>query len=102
MQSRYFVALRPRPVNGLLNRTLRRTPTDDTDGSILISIAMWRRQFFGSRIELAEPFLHHRGMVFRLIIRMTILIMFQPGCNICDRPRPRCRNRGDAARSVGV
>src|SRR5579884_1407965 len=102
MQSRYFVAPGPCPVNRLLNRALRRAPADDPDSSIRVTVALRLRQLFRGSFELAEPFLHHRGMIFRLVVGVPMLVMLQTGCDIGRYAMSGRCDRRDAACGIGV
>src|SRR6266851_3336783 len=72
-------------INGLLNGTFSRAPANDADVGILVSVALGTREFTGSGVELAETFLHHGSMVFWLVVRMTMLVVFESGSNVGQR-----------------
>src|SRR5579884_2322644 len=102
MQRCYLVALGTGPINGLLNRTFGRSPTNNADRCILVSISLRFGKFFSSGLQLAEAFLHHCCMVLRLIIGMTMLVMFQARSYIRHRPRTRGGDWRNAACGIGI
>src|SRR5205085_584621 len=75
---------------------------DNANGCVLISIALRPGQFFGGGLQLAETLLHHSRMVFWLIIRMTMLVMFQASSDIGHRTMTRGCDGRDATRSIGI
>src|SRR5487761_238267 len=102
MQRGDFIAFFARAVNGFLNGPFCGTPTDNADGGISITVPLRPRQFFGSDIELAETLLHHRHMIFWLIVWVSMFIVFESGSGVRMRSRSGRRNGGNAARGIGV
>src|SRR5712692_6892003 len=99
MERSYFITLCSCAIDGLLYSSLCRTPPYNSDCGMLVSIALRPGQFFCGSVELAESFLHHSHMVFRFIVRMPRLVMFQPGSYISHGARPGSADGGDTTRS---
>src|SRR5438876_5889649 len=89
-------------INCLLDRAFRRTPTDQANGSIVITIALRLGQLLRSRIELAEAFLHHRRMVVWLVVWMTMLVMLQASGYIGHAAGSRSRSGRDTTCGISI
>src|SRR5437762_14279202 len=96
MKSSHFIALFASAVNSFLYCSLCRTPADDTDSSILITIPLWFGQLLGRGIKLTVTFFHHCRMIFWFIFGMAALIMFQSSGYISRSPGTRRAGWGDA------
>src|SRR5581483_910128 len=102
MQRCYFIPFGACAINCLLNCAFRRSPANNADGCVLVAVAFWLGQFFRCCIELAETLLHHGCMVFWFIVRMTMFVVFQTGCDISCCSSSRCADRRDSACCVGI
>src|SRR2546421_8703029 len=102
MEGRHFIALCARAIYCLLDRSLCRTPADDTDRGILVSIPLRFGQFLGGSIKLTETLLHHRSMVFRFVVRMSLLIVFQTSGYISLRTGTRGADRRDTTCCISI
>src|SRR5579863_3826270 len=102
MKSRDLVTFSPRAVNGFLNGAFRRTPADNANSGVLVTVAFGLWQLLGGGIELTEALLHHGCMIFRLVVRMAVFVMFQAGGDIWSRTRTWCGDGRNAAGGIGI